>query len=636
MVALFQSQDLNEHLSLGPVENLESYVKPDWWQYLFNANYLKTDGDVVEDETITKSEIDLFVNILNPERQSSILDLCCGQGRHSLELAKRGFEHLSGLDRSNYLVTRADTLNKQQGSKINYQEGDARQLPFADNAFDFVILAGNSFGYFESEQDDLKVLQEIIRVLKPQGKLLIDITDGQYIKENFQPRSWEWIDSKYFVCRERSLSQNQERLISREVITHVEQGVIADQFYAERLYTRNSITDLLSLASFNSIQFHTEVVTESRRNQDLGMMAQRMIISAVANKEWTLDLLNQNLKTVAVLMGDPHQSDLIKPDANFDDDDFLTISQLKEALVELPGYKFVYFDRHEKLIQDLPAMADEIDFVFNLCDEGFNNLATKELHIPALLEILDLPYTGGTPKCLAYCYDKLLVRSIAQAMDIPVPQTLTIAVEDISVQSAVDFPVIVKPNFGDSSWGITQDSVCYNLQMLEKAILQVREKLGYSQPILVEQFLEGKDISVGIIGNPQQSYTALPIIEEDYASLPPELPRICGYEAKWLANSPYGKITSVPANLPPETEQFLIASCVKLFERLECQDYARFDWRLDANNIPRLLEVNPNPGWCWDGHLAKMAQIADISYVQMLGKILEAGETRIVKQNLGG
>ena len=108
------------------------------------------------------------------------------------------------------------------------------------------------------------------------------------------------------------------------------------------------------------------------------------------------------------------------------------------------------------------------------------------------------------------------------------------------------------------------------------------------------------------------------------------MPRICGYEAKWLANSPYGKITSVPANLPPETEQFLVASCIKLFERLECQDYARFDWRLDANNIPRL---------CLDGHLAKMAQIADISYVQMLGKILDAGETRItaiaMKQNQG-
>lgn len=77
----------------------------------------------------------------------------------------------------------------------------------------------------------------------------------------------------------------------------------------------------------------------------------------------------------------------------------------------------------------------------------------------------------------------------------------------------------------------------------------------------------------------------------------------------------------------------MIASCIKLFERLECRDYARFDWRLDSNQTPRLLEVNPNPGWCWDGHLAKMAKLAGISYPQMLGKILKAGEERIATIN---
>ncbi len=73
----------------------------------------------------------------------------------------------------------------------------------------------------------------------------------------------------------------------------------------------------------------------------------------------------------------------------------------------------------------------------------------------------------------------------------------------------------------------------------------------------------------------------------------------------------------------------MIASCLKLFERLGCRDYARFDWRLDSKEKPRLLEANPNPGWCWDGHLAKMANFADISYAQMLYRILKAGEDRL-------
>ncbi|MFW5886939.1 MAG: hypothetical protein ACOCUL_04205 [Bacteroidota bacterium] len=86
---------------------------------------------------------------------------------------------------------------------------------------------------------------------------------------------------------------------------------------------------------------------------------------------------------------------------------------------------------------------------------------------------------------------------------------------------------------------------------------------------------------------------------------------------------------SVPAKLPFEIEKLIIEYCIKLFERLECRDYCRFDWRLDSNGIPKLLEVNPNPGWCWDGHLAKMSGFANINYPQMLNKILKATEDRV-------
>ena len=119
-------------------------------------------------------------------------------------------------------------------------------------------------------------------------------------------------------------------------------------------------------------------------------------------------------------------------------------------------------------------------------------------------------------------------------------------------------------------------------------------------------------------------------MEEDYSDLPPDLPRICGYEAKWISDSPYFKLLkSVPANLPEETEKVIMEHCLKLFERLECRDYVPFDWRLDQNGVPKLLEVNPNPGWCWDGHLAKMADIKGIGYAEMLLAILQTAEQRI-------
>ncbi|MCX8170243.1 MAG: hypothetical protein N3D72_04045, partial [Candidatus Methanomethyliaceae archaeon] len=288
---------------------------------------------------------------------------------------------------------------------------------------------------------------------------------------------------------------------------------------------------------------------------------------------------------------------------------------------------------HNSLIHDLMKCRSKIDFVFNLCDEGYRNDAVKELHIPSLLEILDIPYTGAGPQCLAYCYDKSLVRGIASEMGIPVPDAVFIKPGDNTFELTFKFPVIVKPNFGDSSFGITQRSVANNIEELLNAISDIRDKYGYEKPVLVEEFLTGKDLSVGIIGNPPESYKILPIIEEDYSVLPPGLPKICGYEAKWLPESPYWNIRSIPANLPERVEKFIIECCIRLFERLECRDYCRFDWRCDSEDNPKLLEVNPNPGWCWDGHLAKMSKIAGISYPEMIGLILKAAVRRLKIQS---
>lgn len=617
--------------SIGYTPDLEKYVQPDWWKRIFNSLYLRTDGDVVNDQEITKREVDTFVRLLGLKPENRILDLCCGHGRHSLELARRGFKNVEGLDRSRYLIQKAKTLAKKEGLEIKFREGDARDLPYPNDSFDVVMILGNSFGYFDSIQDDLRVLEEVFRVLKPWGRILIDIANGEYLREHYQPRSWEWIDKKAFVCRERTLSADKNKLISREIIVHVEKGVIVDQFYSERLYTKEMLEELLKKAGFEKITFHGEIVTSSSRNQDLGMMERRLLVTAVAKKEWSPVRISkkETFKNVVVILGDPNKPDNLKPGGVFDEDDFYTIDQLKGALRELKGYKFTYLSNHDTLIHDLEKIKSKVDYVFNLCDEGFMNDPRKELHVPALLEILGIPYTGSGPQCLAYCYDKSLVRGIAKEMGIPVPEAVFVKPEDTSISLPFNFPAIVKPNYGDSSFGITQKSVVYNPEQLLNAIAEIREKFGYNKPILVEEYLTGKDLTVGIIGNPPNDYIVLPIVEEDYSVLPPDLPRICGYEAKWLPDSPYWNLRSIPADLPENVREFIIESSLKLFERLEVRDYCRFDWRLDAEGNPKLLEVNPNPGWCWDGHLAKMARIAGYTYADMLRLILEAAEKRL-------
>jgi D-alanine-D-alanine ligase len=270
--------------TLGPVEDLELHVRSDWWRTLFNSLYLKTDADLLDDMEVTKKEVDIIVSISGLAPEDRTLDLCCGQGRHVLELARRGFSNVEGYDRSQYLIRKARSRAQKENLQVRFRKGDARKLPYLSDTFDVVTILGNSFGYFDSILEDRKILEEVFRVLTPKGNVFIDISDGDYIRKNFHPRSWEWLDKRYFVCRERALSSGGDRLICREVIIHIDKGIIADQFYAERLYNKESLFELLTTSGFSSPTFHTTFSPVSSGTQDPGMMEQRILLSASVEK----------------------------------------------------------------------------------------------------------------------------------------------------------------------------------------------------------------------------------------------------------------------------------------------------------------------------------------------------------------
>jgi D-alanine-D-alanine ligase len=614
--------------SLGPVADLEQHLPAEWWRKLFNALYVKTDGDVVENVENTRREVDFILSAAPVQPHSQILDLCCGQGRHCLELARRGFKNVTGVDRSRYLIRLAKKRAQTEGLQVVFKEGDARHPRLPENTFDCVAIMGNSFGYFSNKQDDEKVLTTVGKILRPSGQLVLDITDGAYMADHFERRSWEWIDEHHFVCRERSLSADRERLISREVIVHDEMGVIADQFYAERLYTREGITRLLEKCGFRNVRHHGNAEALSDRDQDLGMMARRLLLSADAPQlparkpRGKLQLLD-----VTVLLGDPRLPDLVKRGGTFNPEDLDTVRRLKDALSELPGYKFRYLDNHATLDRDVSEL--RTDLVLNLCDEGLNNDPFKELHVPAMLEALELPYTGAGPSALAACYDKGLVRAVAMTLDVPVPLETHVRPGDQGATLPSVFPALLKPNYGDSSQGITKDAVVHN----EKALLDYLDKLRVEfprRPVLVQEYLTGAEYSVALVGNPDQGLRALPILEVDFSRLDARLPRILGYESKWEPDSPYWtQIRYQEATLSELMQQQLVEHSARLFERLGCRDYARFDFRADARGEIKLLEVNPNPGWCWDGKLNLMAGFQGMRYAELLGQILAAAVERL-------
>jgi D-alanine-D-alanine ligase len=246
-----------------------------------------------------------------------------------------------------------------------------------------------------------------------------------------------------------------------------------------------------------------------------------------------------------------------------------------------------------------------------------------------MLDVLGLPYTGAGPAALAACYDKGLVRAVAQSLDVPVPLETYVRPGDQGATLPSVFPAILKPNYGDASEGITKDAVVTDT----KGLLDYLDRLRVAfprRPILVQEYLTGAEYSVSIIGNPDQGLRGLPVLEVDYSRLDPALPRILGYESKWEPDSPYWtQIRYHEANLPEFTQSQLVEHAARLFERLGCRDYARFDFRADAKGEIKLLEVNPNPGWCWDGKLALMAGFAGMRYCDLLKQILQSAEERL-------
>ncbi len=336
-------------------------------------------------------------------------------------------------------------------------------------------------------------------------------------------------------------------------------------------------------------------------------------------------------KNIGVILGDPRKTDAVKPSGKFSEADFVDIRKLEDALATLSGYSFQYFNNHDSLVQELERASQKgkINYALNLCDEGFENDPRREKDIPEILEKLNIPYTGAGASCMILCYDKARVAEEAQKLCITVPATKIIKnSQHAQLQQITKFPVIVKPNYGDGGKGITAKSVANTQEELANAFELLRAT--YDGQVLIQGFLNGDDLTIGIIGN-ADDFTILPITSDDYTCLKdhPELPRICGYEAKWNKNSPYWNIKTHKAALDPETREIIVRDSQKLFTQLECRDYARIDWRLDEHGKPYLIEVNPNPGWVHDGHLAKAAAFADISYPSMLEKILGAAEKRV-------
>ena len=344
-------------------------------------------------------------------------------------------------------------------------------------------------------------------------------------------------------------------------------------------------------------------------------------------------VVNPNpLSNVTVILGDPTLPDATKREGRFHEEDLECVDRLKQALAKLTDYRFTYMDRHETLMEDL--IAEPPAFVLNLCDTGYRNEARLELHVPALLELLGVPYSGASPACIPLCYDKAAVRSVALGLGVPVPEEQFVPADRVHEARPARYPALIKPNQADGSVGLTKDALVTREDEARAYLDGLAESLP-GRDVLIQEYLPGPEYGIGAIGNPPDGLTLLPALEVDFSALAPDLPPLLSFESKAIPDSPYWTdIRFEKARLDEAQLEQLSGYVRALFKRLGLRDYARFDFRTDAAGIIKLMEVNPNPAWAHDGKLAFMASFAGLDHSDMLGLVLAAAQRRVRRESV--
>ena len=262
--------------------------------------------------------------------------------------------------------------------------------------------------------------------------------------------------------------------------------------------------------------------------------------------------------------------------------------------------------------------------VFNLCEE-FLGRTRLEMNIAALLELMDIPFTGSSALALGLSQDKGKTKSILAHEGIPTPAYCVWQPGKDRLLSDLRFPLIIKPLREDASLGIDNDAYIPDEKTLKQQVQRIHQ--GYGQ-VLVEEYIEGRELNVSILGNNQPQ--VLPISEIDFSSMPPGLPRICSYAAKWVENSREfsSTVPRCPTSLPAKVEEEVKRVSLEAYRLMDCRDYARVDIRLSTEGTPYVLEINANPDISPDAGMTRSAKMAGYMYPEFIARIVEISWTR--------
>ena len=298
--------------------------------------------------------------------------------------------------------------------------------------------------------------------------------------------------------------------------------------------------------------------------------------------------------------------------------------EVAEALVKLGHEPTMHeLDGTTKSLLGLTRL--ECDLVFNLC-ESFADDDTADFKIAAFLELIGKNYTGSGTHGLMLAQDKAIAKKIFSFHGVHTPVFAKSFRGRLDFSHDLQFPVIVKPAREDGSIGIEFSAVVSSIRELMERMDWLHA--NFDSPVLIEEYIEGREMYVGVIGNDKPE--ALPVVELDLSKLPDGTPRIASAEVKWGKGTKAYRDTksAIATDLPEESVSALQQTAVAAYQALELRDYGRVDMRLQADGRVHVIEVNPNPWLSSKAEFAMAARKSGRNYPQLVEEIVELAMAR--------
>lgn len=307
-------------------------------------------------------------------------------------------------------------------------------------------------------------------------------------------------------------------------------------------------------------------------------------------------------------------------------DELSTIEAVRDSLLDCHE-EVVMIEADEDAYEKLRSIRPQI--VFNMAEGLWGE--SRESQMPAIMDMLRIPYTGSDSLSLALCLNKGRAKEILSYYGIPTPGFIVAGSAEEAVERCRSFPMIVKPLYEGSSKGIKNDSIVWDAAGLKKKVSEVTGE--YRQPALVETYLDGREFTVALIGNGDKVRT-LPIVEINYSALPEGVNPIYSYEAKWVLDRPEAPldIFTCPADVNGRLASAIEKVAVDAFRALDVKDWCRIDIRLDSVGVPHIIELNPLPGILKDPEanscFPKAARAAGMTFSGLVNSVLDTARER--------